>query len=63
MTLGGAILPPCNSPTSRNTSLDCTAVTPLGANLHLLIYGRCTSIRGSSRNRGMAEKKPPFINP
>ena len=26
-------------------------------------YGRCTSICGSSRNRGLAEKKPPFINP
>ena len=25
-------------------------------------YGRCTSIRGSSRNRGMTEKKPHFIN-
>ena len=26
-------------------------------------YGRCTSIRGSSRNGGMTEKKgPPFIN-
>ena len=26
-------------------------------------YGRCTSIRGSSRNRDMTEKKPPLINP
>ena len=25
------------------------------------LYGRCTSIRGSSRNRGMTEKKPSFI--
>ena len=25
-------------------------------------YGISTGIRGSSRNRGMTEKKPPFIN-
>ena len=30
---------------------------------HLYVwYGRCISIRGSSRNPGMTEKNPPFIN-